>query len=99
VVGIPLLYPRCYLAEWYRPDLTEEPLHQIVTRLNEGARAMCAAGSPVQLIWALAVPSDELVFGVFAAGSKQIVTRVCQRAGVPAQRLSVAIDARAARQP
>jgi hypothetical protein len=98
VVGSPLSHLRCYLAEWYWPQLTEELLENTVARLDECVRGMCAAGSPVQLLTALAVPNDELIFGVFAAGSKQVVTRVCRQAGIPAQRISPAIDARGVRQ-
>jgi hypothetical protein len=98
-MGSPLSHLRCYLAEWYRPQLTEELLDSTVARLDECVRAMCAAGSPVQLLTAVAVPNDELVFGVFAARSEQVVAQVCRQAGVPAQRLSPAIDARAVRHP
>ena len=94
MVGAIPSHLRCYLAEWYRPELTEELLEDTVSRLDECVRAMCAAGSPVQLLTALAVPGDELIFGVFAARSKRVVTRVCRQAGIPAQRLSPAIDAR-----
>ena len=89
---------RCYLAEWYRPELTEELLDNTVARLDECVRAICAAGSPVQLLTALAVPNDELIFGIFAAGTKQVVAQVCRQAGIPAQRISPAIDARAEHQ-
>jgi hypothetical protein len=99
VVGSLLSHLRCYLAEWYRPQLTEELLDDTVARLDECVRAMRAAGSPVQLLTALAVPNDELIFGVFAAGSEQVVARVCRQAGIPAQRISPAIDARAERHP
>ncbi len=97
-MGAPLLQLRCYLAEWYRPELTDELLDNTVARLDECVRAMCAAGSPVQLLTALAVPNDELIFGVFAARTKQVVAQVCRQAGIPAQRISPAIDARTARQ-
>ena len=89
---------RWYLAEWYGPEVTEELLDNTVARLDECVRAMCAAGSPMQLVTVLAVPNDELIFGVFAADSQQIVTQVCRQAGIPAQRISPAIDARAVRQ-
>jgi hypothetical protein len=89
----------CYLVEWFRPELTEELLDQAVTKLDECVAAMCVEGSPVRLLMTLAVPDDDVVFGVFAAGSEEVVARVCRDAGVPAQRLSVAVDARAARQP
>ena len=98
MVGSPLSQVRCYLAEWYRPQLTEELLDNTVARLDECVRAICAKGSPVQLLTALAVPNDELIFGVFAAGSEQVVARVCRQAGIPAQRISPAIDGRVKRQ-
>jgi hypothetical protein len=66
-VDAPRPHLRCYLAEWYWPELTEELLDETVARLDECVRSVCAAGSPVQLLTVLAVPNDELVFGVFAA--------------------------------
>jgi hypothetical protein len=84
----------CYLAEWYRPDNTEEQLDRTATTLENCAAAMSAEGSPVRLLVTLAVPADEVIFGVFAASSAQIVIEACQRAGIPAQRLTAAIDAR-----
>jgi hypothetical protein len=88
---------RCYLAEWYRSELTEELLDCAVTKLDECVSSVCAQGSPVRLLMALAVPDDQLVFGVFVADSEEVVERVCRQAGVPAHRLSVAIDARVLR--
>jgi hypothetical protein len=44
----------------------------------------------------LSVPTDETLFGVFAADSAPIVAQACQRAGMPAQRLTGAVDARTA---
>jgi hypothetical protein len=99
VVDAPRLHLHCFLAEWFRPELTERLLDKTVATLDECVRAMCVAGSPVNLLTALAVSNDELIFGVFVAGSKQVVAQVCRQAGIPAQRLSPAIDARAARQP
>jgi hypothetical protein len=86
----------CYLAEWYRPQPTEELLRDEVEQLDECITSMCAQGSPVQLLMTLAIPTDELVIGVFTAGSEQIVARVCRQAGIELQRLSVAIDPRPA---
>jgi hypothetical protein len=48
---------------------------------------------------ALLVPDDQLMFGVFAADSSDVVAQVCTAAGLPAQRLSRAIGVSAARQP
>lgn len=85
---------QCYLVEWYRPELTAAQLEITAARLEECAAAMCGADPPVRLLMALAVPADEVVFGVFAAGSAQAVSEACHRAGVPAERLTDAVDAR-----
>jgi hypothetical protein len=89
----------CYLAEWYRPTPTEALLKDEVEQLNECVTSMCDHGSPVQLLMTLAIPTDELIIGVFTACSEQVVTQVCKQAGIPLQRLSLAIDAHPARQP
>jgi hypothetical protein len=98
-MNAPALGLTWYLVEWYRLELTEDVLDHAVTRLDECVASMCAQGSPVRLLMTLAVPTDEVVFGVFAAGSEQVVAQVCARAGFPAQRLNLALDARTARQP
>jgi Protein of unknown function (DUF4242) len=83
----------CYLVEWYRPDLTEEQLNNTAATLEACAASMSAEGSPVQLLMTLLVPTDEVIFGIFAASSAHIVSETCQRGGMPAQRLTAAIDA------
>jgi hypothetical protein len=60
--------------------------------LDAAVACMCAEGSPVQLVMTLAVPADEVVFGIFAAGSGQLVSRACQSAGMPAGRLTPAVE-------
>ena len=82
-----------YLAEWYRPELTAEELRRTAARLEEGAAELRDEGAAVRLLMTLAVPIDEVIFGVFAAGSKQSVCEACRRAGIPAGRLSGAMDA------
>ena len=82
----------CYLVEWYHSALTEEPLDDTAARLNECAVLMSAQGSPVRLLNLLAVPTDEVLFAVFTAGSASIVAQTCDRAGLPAQRVSTATE-------
>jgi hypothetical protein len=89
-VNVPAPEGQCYLVEWYRREYIEESLEATAAKLCEGAASMCADGSPVQLVTMLAVPTDEVVFAVFAAGSEDIVARACRRAGLPADRLSAA---------
>jgi hypothetical protein len=91
-VGAPRL--PCYLVEWYRPALTAAPLGDTAARLEEGAATVSHEGASVQLLMTLAVPDDEVLFGVFAADSAQSVSEACRRAGLPAERLTNAVDAR-----
>jgi hypothetical protein len=80
----------CYLIEWYGRLLTKEPLEQTAAKLEDCAAAMCAEGSPVRLLGLLAVPTDEVVFAVFAADSAHIAAQACRRAGLPVARLTAA---------
>jgi hypothetical protein len=83
-----------FLVEWYRPAIADEPLDLSVVRLIECAASVSAAGSPVNLLAMLAVPSDEIVLAVFDSASEQSVADVCREAGCPAQRLTAAVEAR-----
>jgi hypothetical protein len=86
--------PPCFIVEWYRPELTGAQLDHTAAMLEEGATAMCGEGAPVQLLMTIAVPADEVVFGIFAASSAESVSELCRRAGLPAERLTNAVDAR-----
>ena len=74
----------------------DEQLDHIAATLTEGAASLCADGSPVQLPMTLAVPADDVVFGVVAARSADIVAQACRRAGIAPQRLTATLDARIA---
>lgn len=87
----------CYLAEWYRPEVTQHPLDDTVAKLDAVAAAMRVEGSMVKLLVTLAVPTDEVTYGVFAACSPDIVVRACRRAGIPLERLSSDVAARITR--
>lgn len=86
-MGIPV---PCYLVEWYQTEFSDEQLDSAAARIDECAASMSADGSPVRRLMTLAVPIDEVVFGVFTAGSAQVVARACDLAGVPPQRLTSA---------
>jgi len=83
-----------YLVEWYRPNLTRELIDGMVAALNTATASMGADGSPVSLIMTVAVPTDEVLYGVFAAESPELVRTACERAGSVPERMSVDIDAR-----
>ncbi|MGP4056551.1 hypothetical protein ACTWP6_17295 [Mycobacterium sp. 4D054] len=46
----------------------------------------------MHLLSMVAVPGDEVLFGVFTAGSASAVAQTCDRAGIPAQRVTTATD-------
>jgi hypothetical protein len=83
-----------YLAEWYLPELTEQSVDDLVAKLDLAATDASDEGTPIHLLVTLAVPTDEVLYGVFGAQSPDIVTATCQRAGVPYQRLSGDVGAR-----
>jgi hypothetical protein len=83
----------CYLVEWYRPGLATSPIADTAAMLDDCAASMSTADSTVRLLSVLAVPADDLCFGVFTADSADLVVRACEQAGLPAQRLTPAVDA------
>ncbi len=85
---------RRYLAEWYLPELTEQAVDDIVARLDAAAATVTAEGTPVKLLLTLSVPTDEVLYGVFGAQSRDVVSKTCMRAGAPHQRLSDDIGTR-----
>jgi hypothetical protein len=87
----------CYLAEWYRPEVTQQPLDDTVAKLDAVEATMSVEGSLVKLLVTLAVPTDEVIYGVFAACSPDIVVQACRRAGIPLERLSSDVAARITR--
>jgi hypothetical protein len=85
-----------YLAEWYRPRLSPDRLEDAATRLEAGVAAMRSVGSDVRLLMTLALPTDEVLFALFTTSAMQNVREACQRAGIPAERLTSALAPRAA---
>ncbi|MDY6999293.1 MAG: hypothetical protein SW019_22080 [Actinomycetota bacterium] len=80
-----------YLVECYRPRLAELPLDDAVARLDLAAGA---GSTGTQLVLAVCAPDDEMLYTLFRAPSVHSVVEACQRAGLPADRISVGVDAR-----
>jgi hypothetical protein len=85
--------PPSHLAEWYRSDFTDESVTELVATL-ESATATADHREPVRLVVSMAVPSDEVLFVVFEAASTAAVMEVCERAGLPPQRVTADVDTR-----
>jgi hypothetical protein len=88
-----------YLADWYLPEMTEQSVDDVVAKLDIAAASVSDEGTPVRLVVTLAVPTDEVLHGVFGAQSPDIVTTTCQRAGIPCQRLSAHVGTRIREEP
>jgi hypothetical protein len=88
-----------FLAEWYLPELTEQSVDEVVAKLDAAAVSVSNEGTPVRLVVTLAVPTDEVLYGVFGAESPDTVTTTCQRAGIPHQRLSAHVGTRIREEP
>ncbi|MDT5183839.1 MAG: hypothetical protein QOI29_1997 [Mycobacterium sp.] len=88
-----------YLADWYLPELTEKSVDDIVAKLDVAAITVGDEGTPVRLVVTLAVPTDEVLYGVFGAQSPDIVTATCTRASAPHQRLSTHVGTRIRKRP
>ena len=84
----------CYLVEWYRPEITAQPLDETVAKLDAGMVAIRAQGSAVRLLMALTARTDQVLYSVFAASSPDSVRAACERAGFPAERVTAGIEAR-----
>lgn len=83
-----------FLVEWYRPNLTRQATDDLVADLDRATADMSAEGSPVWVLVMLAVPTDEVLYGVFAADSPELVQAACARAGAVPERMSQDVDAR-----
>lgn len=86
----------CFLVEWYGPEATLRPLDETVAKLDTQTAAIQAEGSPVRLLMALTAHSDQVLYSVFAASSPDTVRLACERAGLPAERVTAGIEARVA---
>jgi hypothetical protein len=82
-----------YLVEWYTPHLRGRPIAEVAQSLRRSLAALPVAAHPLELLYALEVPQDHYAFGVFTAESANAVALVCEQAGLPADRVSSAVEA------
>lgn len=80
-----------FLVEWYGPNAPAHWIGETARRLNDRAASASARGGKVRLLMAVAIPSDDYAFGVFAAPSAEIVAEICDDAGAPPERISAAV--------
>lgn len=82
-----------FLVEWYGQRANAGAIADAAERLSDGGASTSAGDAHIRLLMALAIPTDDYAFGVFAADSADTVERVCARAGAPPDRISAAVDA------
>lgn len=83
----------CYLVEWYRAELSEDAIDTAFAQLTAGTELPSANGASATVVMTVTVPTDDVVFCVVKANSPEVVTQACERAGIPAERISAAIVA------
>jgi hypothetical protein len=82
----------CYLVEWYCAELSEETIDRTLAQLSRGVESV-SDGTSAAVLMILSVPTDDVIFCVFAATSRELVTAACDRAGLPAERVTAAVAA------
>jgi hypothetical protein len=82
-----------YLAEWYTPRLSERAIIDVARRVQECLQALPAGPNKPRLVYALEVSEDSYAFAVFAAESASVVCQACEDAGLPADRVTAALEA------
>lgn len=80
--------PLRFLAEWYASELTAATPEDVAARFDAGTVATGAEGSAVQLLVTVSAPTDDVVYGVFAADTADAVLEVCRRVGWPPDRIT-----------
>lgn len=68
-----------FTAKCYWPGVVEADLRAAIEAADAGGEARCRG--------ALHLPGDELVLCVFESSSRVAVKRVCERAGLPCERV------------
>lgn len=81
----------CFLAEWYYAEPSDETIDRGFAQLTRGAELMSENGASAKVLLLLSVPTDDVIFCVFAASSSEVVAQACNRAGIPAERVTAAV--------
>jgi hypothetical protein len=80
-----------YLVEHYRPGLDTEALKRAAARIRAAASALEREGSDLRYLRSTIVPTDEAFLSFFEAASETAVREAYVRAGVPFERISLAL--------
>jgi len=81
-----------FLVERYWPGIDLATLRPVLGRLDAAAQAMRAEGAPVEHVGSILMPVDEVVFSLIAARDEGLVRELNERAGLPVDRITIAIS-------
>ena len=84
-----------FLVERYWPGVTEAAFTAAARRVDEGVEAMRRDGEAIRIRSSTLVPVDEAAYWVVEATSVDVVEAVYARAGLPVERIVVAVEAAA----
>jgi hypothetical protein len=80
------------MVESYPVGLTAAELRAASDRAAEVAARMRHEGVQVRLVESTLLPSEESLFCIFEAPSREVVEEVASRAAIPIERLTEAVD-------
>ena len=80
-----------YLVEHYRSDVQLGELERAASQLRDAVVEMESEGKPVSFLTTTIIPEDEFYLSVIEAASETLVREAHVRAGVPFERISLAI--------
>jgi len=67
----------CYLVEWYCAELSEETIDRTLAQLSRGVESVSdgtvSDGTSAKVLMILSVPTDDVIFCVFATTSRELV--------------------------
>ena len=80
-----------FLVERYWPGVDLEGLRAALPKLEAAATEMSASGRRVGHLGSILMPDDQVVFSLIAADDMSVVRELNERAGLPADRIALAI--------
>lgn len=86
--------PTRWLWAWRSAAVGEELIDAFVARIESVTAQMRAEGTDIHLVLTVAVPADEVLYGVFDGCEPGLVSRTCAQAGLEPQRLSGKVGTR-----
>jgi hypothetical protein len=90
--GSPAAGTRTFLVERYWPGVDEPLLRAVLPELERIAATMRAEGQPVDHMSSIFMPTDQVVFTLISAPSERVVRELNDRAGLPMDRITAAIQ-------